>query len=153
MTVLSILIVFTYLFVWAWIRSFKRKMDNTISTVHLYLCSPKMEVYYIFSLICYLICVLWTLVAYPFFDHKNVLVTGFVLPAILFCFFNIFIVYERNNYHFIEDVDGLNDAIKTHNKRVDTLKKKARDLIKDMEDKGFESVLGKGYGKLVKKVI
>ena len=124
-----------------------------MSETYVYLCSRKIDSYYIFCIICYILCIFWTLGAYPFFDHKNVLVTGFVLPAILFCFFNVFIVYVRNNFYFIEDTYGLNRSITAHNKRVDILKKKARELRNKIVENGPESVYGDENGKLVKKVM
>ena len=118
-TALAILIVVSVLFVSAWIRAFKRKIDSTVSPTYVYLCSKKIDSYYIFCIICYILSIFWTLGAYPFFDHKNVLVMGFIIPAILFCFFNIFIVYVKNDYYFIENVKAINHHIVAHNKRVD----------------------------------
>ena len=41
--VLAVLIVITFLFIVCWIRAFKRKIDNTVSTVFIYLCSRKVD--------------------------------------------------------------------------------------------------------------
>lgn len=152
-TALAILIVVSFLFVWAWIRAFKRRIDNTVSTTYVFLCSRRVDMYYILCMICYILCIFWTLGAYPFFNHKNVIVTGFCLPAILFCFFNIVIVYVKNGYFFIEDTDGINRNILAHNKRVDVLKSKARELRKEILEKGAESVYGEENGRLVQKVM
>ena len=153
-TALAILIVVSFLFVWAWIRAFKRKIDATVSETYVYLCSRKVDSYYIFCIICYILCIFWTLGAYPFFDQKNVLVTGFCLPAILFCFFNVFIIYVNNNFYFIEDTDGINRRIVAHNKRVDALKKKARLLRKVLvSEGGTEKIYGEENGRLVQKVM
>ena len=151
--VLAVLIVVSFLFIVCWIRAFKRKIDNTVSTVFIYLCSKKVDQYYIFCIINYVLCIFWTLGLYPFFDNKNVIITGFILPLILFFFFNIFIVYFKNNFYFVEDLDGINRNIDAHNKRVDILKTKARTLRNKIMEDGPEAVYGEENGRLVQKVM
>ena len=63
--------------------------------------------------------VLWSFGIYFITESTNVLVSGFFVPAIMFFFFNIIIVYIKNDYSFIEDVNNLNRKINDHNKRVD----------------------------------
>ena len=75
-----------------------------------------------------MVCIFWTLGAYPYIDNDNVLVTGFMVPAIAFFFLNVFIIYMKNGYFFVEDTYGINRNFKAHNKRVDLLKVKARGL-------------------------
>ena len=96
---------------------------------------------------------MWTLVAYDFYRHKNILVTGFLVPAILFCFFKIVIVYIKNNYSFLENIDQINYGIDARNKRVDVLRKKARVLRDQILEKGAETVYGAENERLVKKVM
>ena len=90
---------------------------------------------------------------YPFFDNKNVIITGFMVPLILFFFFNIIITYFKNNFYFVEDIDGINRNIDAHNKRVNILKKKARDLRNKIMSEGPEAVYGEENGRLVQKVM
>lgn len=124
----GILFVVSFLFVYAWLRAFKRKLDKTMGATYIYLCDKKIDEYYIICIICYMIGVFWTLGAYPLFDDPAVLAAGFCIPAILFCLFNVIITYVQNNYYFLEDTAGLNRHIKAHNKRVVSLKKKAKEL-------------------------
>lgn len=112
-----------------------------------------MDVYYIFSLICYMCTCFWTLGFYAFADNKNILINGFLLPVIMFFFFNIVIIYMLNNYYFVEDVDGINRNIAAHNKRVDALKIKARTLKQKMNEHGPEAVYGEEQGRIVQKVM
>ena len=124
----AILIVISVLFVSAWMRSFRRKLDSTVSPIYVFLCSKKIDMYYILCIVNYILAIFWTLGAYTFFEDTLVLVLGFIMPAILFCFFNIFIVYVKNGYFYIENTASLNHYISAHNKRVDILKIKAKKL-------------------------
>jgi hypothetical protein len=111
----SVLIVISFLFVWCWLRAFKRKIDVTMGYTFVYLCDKKIDQYYIFCMILYLIVTFWVLVVYPFVDDPNLLVSGFFIPAILFFFLNIVITYIKNGYFFVEDIEGLNREIRYHN--------------------------------------
>ena len=153
MTAAAILLVFTFLSILAWMRAFKRKIDGTLGTTFVYLCSRKIDTYYIMSLIMYIIAICWTLGLYPMFDRKVLLVCGFFLPAIIFCFLNIFIIYTKNGYYFIENVALKNKHITMHNKFVDKLKEKAKALKARILKDGPESVYGEENGRLVQKVI
>ena len=124
----AILIVISVLLVSAWMRSFRRKLDSTVSPIYVFLCSKKIDMYYILCIVNYILAIFWTLGAYTFFEDTLVLVLGFIMPAILFCFFNIFIVYVKNGYFYIENTASLNHYISAHNKRVDILKIKAKKL-------------------------
>lgn len=84
--------------------------------------------------------ILWTFGIYQAYPYDIVLLTGFMLPAIGFCFFNIIQIYIRNNYFFIEDVPGINRNIEAHNKRVDALKLQARELRDKIVNGGIEAV-------------
>jgi len=86
-----------------------------MSYTYVYLCEKKIDEYYIFCIIMYLIVIFWVLVIYPFVLEPNLLVSGFFIPAIFFFFLNIVITYIKNNYFFVEDTDGLNRDIMYHN--------------------------------------
>ena len=150
---LAILFVFSFLFIWCWIRSFKRKLDNTVSNTYMYFCSKKVDQYLIFSLVVYCIAIFWSLGLYPLMDSKNVLVSGFMVPAIIFFFLNVVIVYIKNGYFFVEDIPGINRNNLAHNKRVDSLKIKAKELHKKIREEGPEAVYGDENGRLVQKVM
>lgn len=152
-TALAILIVVSFLFVASWIRSFKRKIDRTAAQTYVYLCAYRVDVYYIFSLICYMCTCFWTLGIYAFADNKNILINGFLLPLIMFFFFNIVIIYMLNNYYFVEDINGINRSIVAHNKRVDALRVKAKTLKQRMNEEGPEAVYGEEHGRIVQKVM
>lgn len=101
-----------------------------------------------------MVCIFWALSAYPYLDNNNVLVSGFMLPAIAFFFLNVFIIYMKNGYYFVEDTDGIIRNTKAHNKRVDLLKEKARKLRTILKtDGGVEKVYGDENGRLVQKVM
>ena len=100
----------------------KRKLDNTYGDTYVFLYSRKIDQYYITCICSYLVCVSWTIGIYSFLQNDNVLVSGLMLPAIAFFFVNVFIIYMRNNYHFLEDTAGINKSFLAHNKRVDLLK-------------------------------
>ena len=117
-TFVSILFVVTFLCVWCWIRAFKRKIDNTVSDTYMFLLTRKVDQYSIFSITCYMAAVFWSIGIYSFSENENYLVTGFFLPAILYFFFNVIIVYIKNDYSFLESVEILNSNIRAHNKRV-----------------------------------
>lgn len=152
---LAILVVVSFLFAMSWIRAFKRKVSRTVGETYVFLCAKRIDTYYIVSLICYICTIFWTLGFYAFIKDKIILVTGFILPAIMFFFFNIVIVYIINNFYFVEDVNGINRNIKAHNKRVDHLREKANKLKAIMQDpaKGPEAIYGPDHGKLVQKVM
>ena len=134
-------------------RAFRRKIDSTVSPTFVYLCTKKIDMYYILCIINYGISIFWTLVCYIFFENKLVLVLGFITPFILFCFFNIFIVYVKNGYFFIENITSLNYHISAHNKQVDLLMIKAKKLRTEILETDVESVYGEENGKLVQKVM
>ena len=137
-------------------RAFKRRIDQTISQTFVYLCSRKVDQFYVLSIINYVLSILWTFGIYQAYPYDIVLLTGFMLPAIGFCFFNIIQIYIRNNYFFIEDVPGMNRNIDAHNKRVDALKLQARELRDKIVNGGIEAVeaiYGEENARLVKKVM
>ena len=152
---LAILVVLSFLFAMSWIRAFKRKVSRTVGDTYVFLCAKRVDTYLIVCLICYICTIFWTLGFYAFIKDKIILITGFILPAIMFFFFNIVIVYIINNFYFVEDVNGINRNIKAHNKRVEVLKEKANKLKVIMQDpsKGPEAIYGHEHGRIVQKVM
>jgi len=152
-TMFCILLVISFLFVVAWVRAFKRRIDQTVDKTYLYLCARKVDQYYVICIVCYLVGIFWTLGFYSAFPYPSVLLTGILVPAIGFFFFNIIQVYIRNNFFFVVDCSGINRNIVAHNKRVDDLKAKGRELRKKIIEEGPESVYGEENGRLVQKVM
>ena len=74
-------------------------------------------------------------------------------PAIGFFFFNIIEIYIRNSYFFLVDTDGINRSIVAHNKRVDDIKARGREIRKVILEEGPETIYGDENAKLVKKVM
>jgi len=152
-TFLSILIVVSFLFFVAWMRAFKRRVDQTVSPIYIYLFSRKIDTYFVLCIICYILCIFWTLGIYEAYPYDIVLLSGLMVPVIAFFTLNIIQIYIRNNYYFVEDVSGMNRKIEAHNKRVDALKTKGRELRDKILSDGPEAVYGEENGRLVKKVM
>jgi len=60
----AVLIVVTFLVTIAWMRAFKRKIDMTVSTLYVYLCSRAIDQYNVTCILMYIIAVFWTLAYY-----------------------------------------------------------------------------------------
>lgn len=152
-TALAILFVITFLILASWARVFRRRIDRTVSPTYIYLCSKNIDIFYIMSGILYVICAFWTLGVYSYWESKIILCTGFILPAIIFLYFNVVVIYVKNNFHFIESAAEVNRRISAHNKRVLGLKTKALTLRKKIIEEGAGAVYGEDNARLVKKVM
>ena len=152
-TGISILIVVSFLFLMAWLRAFKRKVDSIAGETYMYVFSMKIDQYFFLCMVMYVVTCLWTLGLNILFDSDTLLLTGFFVPAILFFYLNIVQIYVRNNYFFVEDVDGINREVDARNKRVEELKVKARVLREKIRTEGPGSVYGEENALTVKKVM
>ena len=152
-TALAILFVITFLILASWARVFRRRIDRTVSATYVYLCSKNIDIFYIMTGILYVICAFWTLGIYSYWESKIILCTGFIVPAIIFLYFNVVVIYVKNNFHFIESAAEINKRISASNKRVDALKTKAIELRKTILEKGAGAVYGEDNARLVKKVM
>ena len=103
----------------------------------------------------YGISIFWTLSFYRAYPNYSVLLVGLFTPAIFFIFFNIIKIYIRNSYFFIENNEGINRNILAHNKRVDEIKARGREIRKVIleSEKGADAIYGKENEGLVKKVM
>lgn len=124
-----------------------------MSKTYLFLCSRQIDQYYVICIICYGVTIFWTLGFYNAYPFWSVILTGLICPAIGFCFFNLIQIYISNSFFFVVDTDGINRNIIAHNKRVDEIKVKGRDIRNKIIEHGPEAVYGEENGKLVKKVM
>ena len=105
-------------------------------------------------MITYALSIFWTLGFYSAYPYQSVLIVGLLTPAIGFFFFNIIQIYIRNSYFFLVDTDAINRNIVAHNKRVDEIKARGREIRKViLEEGGPGAIYGEENDKLVKKVM
>ena len=134
-------------------RTYFRKAGGITGRTYIYLINKKVDSFAISVLFNYLIILAWTVAFYGLTKKYIVLLIGVVVPIILIFYSAGFLYYSKNDYHFLQNLKRENKKIQIHNDRLAKTKKQAKDLKRQIQEEGPETVFGDENAMLVVKVM